>query len=59
MAFKLLENAQARWRRVNGYELVAVVRAGGVLSTASCRNAWTRNHTRTPPEISKILVHNS
>jgi putative transposase len=30
MAFKLLENAQARWRRVNGYELVAVVRAGGV-----------------------------
>jgi transposase-like protein len=29
MAFKLLETAQSRWRRVNGHELVAVVRAGG------------------------------
>ena len=28
MAFKLLEAAQARWRRVNGHELVALVRAG-------------------------------
>jgi putative transposase len=28
MAFKLLEAAQARWRRLNGHELVALVRAG-------------------------------
>ena len=30
MAFKLLESAQQRWRRVNAPHLVAVVRAGGV-----------------------------
>ena len=29
MAFKLLEAAQDRWRRVNAPHLVAVVRAGG------------------------------
>ena len=28
MAYKLLDAAQARWRRVNGPELVALVRAG-------------------------------
>ncbi|MDP9021778.1 MAG: transposase, partial [Actinomycetota bacterium] len=28
MAFKLLEAAQDRWRRVDGYELVPMVRAG-------------------------------
>ncbi len=28
MAFKLLEAAQQRWRRVDGYELIALVRAG-------------------------------
>lgn len=28
MAFKLMEAAQARWRRLNGHELVALVRAG-------------------------------
>ena len=30
MAFKLLDSAQRRWRRVNAAHLVAVVRAGGV-----------------------------
>lgn len=30
MAFKLLDSAQQRWRRVNAPHLVAVVRAGGV-----------------------------
>ena len=30
MAFKLLDSAQQRWRRVNAPQLVAVVRAGGV-----------------------------
>src|SRR6266545_5920412 len=28
MAFKLLDAAQARWRRINGHELVPLVRAG-------------------------------
>ena len=28
MAYKLLDAAQARWRRINGHELVALVRAG-------------------------------
>ncbi|CAN5625404.1 hypothetical protein BH24ACT15_BH24ACT15_36300 [soil metagenome] len=28
MAFKLMQAAQQRWRRVNGHELVALVRAG-------------------------------
>ena len=31
MAYKLLDAAQARWRRVNGPELVALVRAGATL----------------------------
>jgi hypothetical protein len=30
MAFKLIESAQARWRKVNAPELVALVRAGAV-----------------------------
>ena len=28
MAFKLIDAAQDRWRRINGPELVALVRAG-------------------------------
>jgi hypothetical protein len=28
MIFKLLEAAEGRWRRLNGYRLVALVRAG-------------------------------
>ena len=28
MIFKLLEAQQGRWRRLNGYRLVALVRAG-------------------------------
>lgn len=30
MAYKLLDSAQQRWRRVNTPHLVAVVRSGGV-----------------------------
>ena len=30
MAYKLLDAAEKRWRRVNAPHLVAVVRAGGV-----------------------------
>jgi len=28
MAFKLIDAAQDRWRKINGHELVALVRAG-------------------------------
>jgi len=28
MVFKLIEAAEGRWRRLNGHELVALVRAG-------------------------------
>ncbi len=28
MVFKLIEAAQGRWRKINGHELVALVRAG-------------------------------
>jgi len=28
MAYKLLDSAKARWRRINGHELVPLVRAG-------------------------------
>jgi hypothetical protein len=28
MIYKLLEAAEGRWRRLNGYQLVALVRAG-------------------------------
>jgi len=28
MAYKLMDAAQHRWRRINGHELVALVRAG-------------------------------
>ncbi|OXR40406.1 hypothetical protein B7C42_07572 [Nocardia cerradoensis] len=30
MAYKLIESAQARWRKINAPELVALVRAGGL-----------------------------
>jgi hypothetical protein len=32
MAFKLIESAQARWRRVNAPHLVALVRAGATFT---------------------------
>ena len=32
MAFKLLEAAQARWRRINAPELAALVRAGATFT---------------------------
>ena len=31
MNFKLMEAAEGRWRRLNGYHLVALVRAGAKL----------------------------
>jgi putative transposase len=32
MIFKLLEAAEGRWRRLNGYQLVPLVRAGAMFA---------------------------
>ena len=32
MAYKLCDAAQSRWRRIDGYQLVALVRAGAVFT---------------------------
>jgi len=37
MAFKLLDAAQARWRRINGHELVPLVRAGATFIDGKLR----------------------
>jgi hypothetical protein len=44
MAYKLLDSAQARWRRITGAELVPLVRAGAtfiVSASAALRPAVT------------------
>jgi len=42
MAYKLLDSAQARWRRINGHELVALVRAGATFIDGRLQE---RSHT--------------
>jgi putative transposase len=37
MAYKLLDSAQARWRRINGHELVPLVRAGATFVDGKLR----------------------
>jgi hypothetical protein len=37
MAYKLLDAAQARWRRINGHELVPLVRAGATFIDGKLR----------------------
>jgi transposase-like protein len=46
MAYKLLDAAQARWRRVNGPELVALVRAGATFIDGKLQE---RSDTTTEP----------
>jgi len=46
MAFKLLDAAQARWRRLNGHELVALVRAGATFIDGQLQE---RNDEETEP----------
>ncbi len=60
MAFKLLEAAQARWRRVNRHELVAVVRAGGTFVNGKLQECVI-NPVRKGRRLkfSKNLVHNT
>ena len=52
MAFKLLDAAQDRWRRVNAPHLVAVVRAGTVFIDGQLqeRNSDQPTDERTPPD---------
>ena len=59
MAYKLLDAAQQRWRRVNAPQLVAVVRAGGVFADGvlherpvSPDGSNEATHGSTPPDLS-------
>ena len=53
MAYKLLDAAQARWRRINGPELVALVRAGATFIDGKLqeRNNDSTTTRSAPPEI--------
>ena len=63
MAYKLLDAAQARWRRINGHELVPLVRAAPPSSTASYKRGANRRQTPTsstgPSLPDAISIHNS
>lgn len=55
MAYKLLDAAQDRWRRINGHELVPLVRAGatfidGHLQERSDTTATTSTNDTTKDE---------
>lgn len=50
MAFKLLEAAQARWRRVNGHELVALVRAGATFIDGKLQERIEENEDQLSAE---------
>jgi hypothetical protein len=50
MAFKLLEAAQHRWRRVNGHELVALVRAGATFIDGKLQERTNDTHNDAPGE---------
>ena len=45
MAYKLLDAAQARWRRINGHQLVPLVRAGATFIDGELRER--NDHTAT------------
>ena len=68
MAYKLLDAAQDRWRRLNGHELVALVRAGAtfidgklqereVITTK--RKASKTDKPGSVAACSRNLIHNS
>ena len=46
MAYKLLDAAQARWRRINGHELVPLVRAGATFIDGRLQERKDRKSTR-------------
>ena len=62
MAYKLLDAAQDRWRRINGHELVPLVRAGatfidGKLQEGSDHRQRQQHRVRRRL-IEKNLIHN-
>ena len=52
MAYKLLDAAQARWRRITGAELVPLVRAGTRFVDGKLQERSTTT-TETAPETAK------
>jgi transposase-like protein len=47
MAYKLLDAAQARWRRINGHELVPLVRAGATFIDGKLQERRPKDTTKT------------
>jgi len=67
MAYKLLDAAQARWRRINGHELVPLVRAGATFIDGKLRErsdhaldetTETDENTECRRSLIKDPVHN-
>ncbi len=50
MAYKLMDAAQHRWRRINGHELVAVVRAGATFIDGKLQERSDTTHETAPDE---------
>ncbi len=62
MAYKLLDAAQARWRRINGHELVPLVHAGatfidGKLQERSESTTDTSSRTRSVPFLKFTIFY--
>jgi hypothetical protein len=52
MAYKLMDAAQARWRKVNAPELVALVQTGARLPEGQAPLAAHRHHAAAEPNQS-------
>ena len=50
MAYKLMDAAQHRWRRINGSEPVALVRAGATFIDGKLQKRSDTTHETTPDE---------
>jgi len=53
MAYKLLDSAQTRWRRINGHELVRLVRAGATFTDGKLQE---RNPTTTTNKTGSVAA---
>jgi len=61
MAYKLLDAAQDRWRKINAPHLVPAIRAGAVFVDGQLQERTTTDpssRTTSPPEP-RTLIHNS
>jgi hypothetical protein len=56
MAFKLLDMAQARWRRLDGAHLLPLVRAGGAFVDGCSTRRRVAVRARAPPEPA-VRIH--